>query len=446
MAIVVASCTTPTKEVVSPIDAPNSSTTAGLAETDDIKPPELEKSYQRVALDRVVAWMNGAPLLEVDYPANFSSVFTNQLSYENLRDLFGSLAAGGPWRVEELRSESAFGLEADVVRDEGESLVVSLGVNSEQPDQIALLFFQPESIAMFEPSADAAEAERRLSEAGALRFVTADVTSGECVADSGDRVDEPGPIGSAFSLYVLAAVVDSVANGTIAWADEIVVSDALDSLPAGTTQNEPDGSALTVLELAERMIQISDNTASDHLVALVGRTAVEDAMSSYGHSDPQLNIPFLTTREAFILKLAFSEDDRAAFIAADADGRRTYLDEIVADADLPQLSVAANWAEPIDINEIEWFASPNDLCRALVELSNDDVAKDVLVDPTYVGPWDYVGAKGGSEPGVLALAWLVEPDDERAEVVVVMVADSRQDLLADTHLLLLELRDFALAE
>ncbi len=446
LAILAASCTTPTNEVVTPVDPPSPSSTAGLVETDDTEPPGLEKSYQRVALDRVVRWLNGAPLLEADYPVNFSSVFTNQVPYEDLRDLLDSLAAGGPWRVEDLRGESAFGLEANVVRDEGESVVVSLGVDSEQPDQIALLFLQPESLATFAPSADAAEAERRLRESGVLRFVTADVASGVCVADRGDRADEPGPIGSVFKLYVLGAVVDAVADGAIAWTDEVEISDALDSLPSGTTQNEPDGSAVTVLELAERMIQISDNTATDHLIDLVGRAAVEDAMSAYGHADPESNMPFLTTREAFILKLASSDEDRAGFVAADPQGRRSYLEETVAGADLPQLSVAVTWAQPIDINEIEWFASPNDICRALVALAGDQVAKDVLADQTYVGPWDYVGTKGGSEPGVLALTWLVEPDDEQSEVVVAMMANSRQDLLADTHLLLLELRDFALAE
>ena len=446
LAILAASCTTPTNEVVTPVDPPNPSTTAGLVETEDTEPPELEKSYQRVALDRVVSWMNGAPLLEVDYQANFSSVFINQLPYENLRDLLGSLAAGGPWSVSEVRSESAFGLEAKLARDEGESLVVSIGVNSEQPDQIALLLFQPESIATFEPSVDVVETIIRLNEAGVARIVTADVASGDCIADFGDRANEAGPIGSVFKLYVLGAVVDAVADGSVSWSDDVEISDALDSLPSGTTQNEADGSVLTVLELAERMIRISDNTATDHLLNLVGREAVEAAMSDYGHTEPELNMPFLTTREFFTLKLAVSAEERAAYVGADAQGRRTYLDETLVLVDLPQLSAASSWTVPIDINEIEWFASPNDICRALVALAGDDVAKDVLVDPTYVGPWDYVATKGGSEPGVLALAWLVEPDDERSEVVVAMMSNSRQDLLADTHLLLLELRDFALAE
>lgn len=446
MALVASSCTTPTNEVVSPVDAPTSSVTAGLVEPDATPVPIEEKTFQRVALDRVVGWMNGTPLLEVDYPANFSAVFTNQLPYENLRDLLGSLAAGGPWRVETLRSESAFGLEADVVRDEGEALVVSLGVNSEQPDQITLLFFQPESVASFEPSADVVETILRLNEAGVARIVTADVAGGECVADFSDRANEAGPIGSVFKLYVLGAVVDAVADGAVAWSDEVEISDKLDSLPSGTTQNAPDGSVLTVLELAERMIRISDNTATDHLIDLVGRAAVEAAMSAYGHSDPQLNTPFLTTREAFILKLVSSDEDRTRFIAAEADERRIILEETLVDLALPQSAVTAAWTAPLAINEIEWFASPNDLCRALVALAGDEVAKEVLVDQTYVGPWDYVGVKGGSEPGVLAMAWLVEPGDGRAEVVVAMMANSRQELLADTQLLLAELRDFALAE
>ena len=51
------------------------------------------------------------------------------------------------------------------------------------------------------------------------------------------------------------------------------IRDELDSLPSGTTQDEPPGTGLPVRELALRMIAMSDNTATDHLIDLVGRDA-----------------------------------------------------------------------------------------------------------------------------------------------------------------------------
>jgi len=56
-------------------------------------------------------------------------------------------------------------------------------------------------------------------------------------------------------------------------------------------------------ELANRMISISDNTATDHLLLTVGREAVESIQAAMGHSAPGLNAPFITTRELFVLKV-----------------------------------------------------------------------------------------------------------------------------------------------
>ena len=75
---------------------------------------------------------------------------------------------------------------------------------------------------------------------------------------------------------------------------------------------------------------------------------------------------------------------------------------------------------------VEWFASPSDVCRALVTL--DDLAaqpglepiRDVLSDnPGGVpeGDFEQVLFKGGSEPGVLFAAWLARrPDGSRIAV------------------------------
>ncbi len=84
---------------------------------------------------------------------------------------------------------------------------------------------------------------------------------------------------------------------------------------------------LPMQQVAADMISISDNTAADHLLRLVGRERVESYQTTMGHSMPALNIPFPTTRELFILKISATADERAAYIAAGADARRTLLDD-----------------------------------------------------------------------------------------------------------------------
>jgi beta-lactamase class A len=66
-------------------------------------------------------------------------------------------------------------------------------------------------------------------------------------------------------------------------------------------QYEPDGTQISVLDAAAKMISISDNTATDMLINLVGRSEVEAALTEAGMANPSLNRPFLTTRETFIL-------------------------------------------------------------------------------------------------------------------------------------------------
>lgn len=70
-------------------------------------------------------------------------------------------------------------------------------------------------------------------------------------------------------------------------------------------QDDPDGTQISVLDTAAKMISISDNTAANMLINLVGRSAVQ-AQDRQWSDHAALNVPFLTTREAFILKLSLS--------------------------------------------------------------------------------------------------------------------------------------------
>ncbi|MGQ0568393.1 MAG: serine hydrolase [Armatimonadota bacterium] len=105
--------------------------------------------------------------------------------------------------------------------------------------------------------------------------------------------DVPLAVGSAFKLAVLAALREQIASGQRSWREVVELRPEWKSLPSGILQNWPDGSFLSVQTLASLMISQSDNTATDTLIHLVGRGAVEAAA-------PPRNRPFLTTREAFL--------------------------------------------------------------------------------------------------------------------------------------------------
>src|SRR5690625_1642615 len=106
--------------------------------------------------------------------------------------------------------------------------------------------------------------------------------------------DVPLAVGSTFKLAIAAALQDLVAYEFASW-DDVVTLEANDiSLPSGILQDWPVGTPLTLQSLATLMISVSDNTATDALLRYVGREGVEMYSA--------LNSPFLSTREAFVLK------------------------------------------------------------------------------------------------------------------------------------------------
>ncbi|MCX5568755.1 serine hydrolase [Kaistia nematophila] len=216
--------------------------------------------------------------------------------------------------------------------------------------------------------------------------------------------DRPLAIGSAAKLAVLVALRDAVAAGRLAWDQVVPLAPSWRSLPSGQLQDWPDGTPLTIATLANLMISVSDNTATDALIRLVGRGAVEAVAPA--------NTPFLTTRELFTLKTNENAPLRTAWIEGDAGARRALLAEI-ADRPLPKitdLSAAATHA-------VEWFLSAREVCRLLdatAELGSVGINPGVAERE----PWKSVAYKGGSELGVLNLSTRVVGHDGRVHCVV----------------------------
>jgi hypothetical protein len=123
-----------------------------------------------------------------------------------------------------------------------------------------------------------------------------------------------------------------------------------------------------VQRVATGMISISDNTAENMLIALLGRAAVQAAARASGMADPALDVPFLTTRELFVLKLHDWPKLAQRYLALGTAGRQALLSGTVDQVPDSTLS-ATGWTGPRDIGSIEWFASPADICRVFASLA-----------------------------------------------------------------------------
>ncbi len=218
----------------------------------------------------------------------------------------------------------------------------------------------------------------------------------------------PLAIGSTFKLYVLSALARSIEAGERDWSDVVELTEK--SFPSGVMQDWPAGSPVTLHTLAVQMISISDNTATDQLMAVLGREAVEAEVAASGHADPEATFPFMTTREMFLLKLS-QDDALAAYSAADVAVRRVTLDAM-EDRELDMGQISSVFSGGPRFIDVEWFASSQDIARIYARLAEDPVVRDILAvnlgmaDRHFDG-WDYAGYKGGSEPGVLNFSWLL---------------------------------------
>jgi beta-lactamase class A len=230
------------------------------------------------------------------------------------------------------------------------------------------------------------------------------------------------PIGSTFKLYVLAALARQVEMGEMAWND-VYALDETRSFPSGTMQDWPLGAPVTLHTLASQMISISDNTATDALIRVLGRERVFEVLVDSGHDEPELNDPFLTTREMFLLK-AGPQARLEAYRSGDADLRREILGEI------EELNLGAERVEAAFMNgpvalDVEWFASALglvDLLRMMQDVGDPEAFRIMTINPNAPLPvrekWSYIGYKGGSEPGVLNLTWLLTDKAGRDHALV----------------------------
>jgi len=296
-----------------------------------------------------------------------------------------------------------------------------------------------------------------------FHYLVAYVTENhECQILAGMEHEKPAPLGSMFKLWVLAAVVDDVRDGTIFWDQLVSVTEETKSLPSGIVQDDPVGTSRTVRELAQLMISISDNTATDLLLGLVGRYGVEQALVDYNHHYPSMNMPFLKTKELFLLKLDGASGDGQPgplglqYVDADEAERREILagleNTTIADYDIN----LATWVSPIAIDDIEWFGSPLDLCNVMTLLvANSQEAASILAMnpgvPDENNIWSYIGFKGGSEPGVIGLSWYLVPSNSSTDMGHRFVSGTVWDptnLVDSTKasLLLGALRDLSLFE
>jgi hypothetical protein len=317
---------------------------------------------------------------------------------------------------------------------------VSLGVDAS--GLIESLLFKPgDAVPMSWSRIDA----ELYSIAPDVGFVAAKVSAdGTCTAVHSVSPTTARPLGSMFKLFILGALANAVHEHKISWDQKVAITANIKTGGSGTLQNVPDGTQMTVQQVAVTTISVSDNTGADLLLRLVGRAAVEAQVRRWtAHSS--LDIPFLTAKELFALHyydfpvlakdyLSLSPAKRASYLASTVDA-------VPADAEVAP-------STPRDVNTIEWFASPDDLCKTFCGLATLQTEPGLSPLNTILSTndggialsaatWPRIWFKGGSEPGVLTLGYLARDSQGHTYVVIALTENPARALSEASTLQLL---------
>lgn len=361
--------------------------------------------------DALIVIMNGGG----DVPSRFDTRFLQEVPEAKLRALFATLVSqyGKANKVASLQAKGDN--QAVVVVDYDRALVrveMVIAAPSEQ-SKITGLF-----ITQTQVKGDGVEAVKQeiaaLAGKSALGVWRLD-ERGRLTLISGHHADAAMATGSSFKLSLLALLDEEIRQGKRRWSD--VVPLTVKSLPSGQMQHWPDRSPVTLHSLATMMIAISDNTATDTLLAVLGREKVV-AFEKRNGIALQRQYPVLSTIEAFVLK----EDAQSGLRQKWKNGN--YAARVALLESNRSLWKPANAGrvqakgKPAYIDQIEWFYSPTDMAKLLswfAQKGSPEARAIMGVSPGMSASerqaWKSVGYKGGSETGVIAMNYLLTAKD-----------------------------------
>ncbi len=396
--------------------------TAHRRQAEPVKAPQPPAGLQAIVQQRaadVVGIFGGRSDYDGVFAPSFRSAVPKARFDAIVVEITGAL--GKPMGVESLTSTGPTTARVRIGFERG-IVALDIGVDPAAPHQItSLLTRGVEPRAAAEASVDAVVATVATLP-GRTNFTLAKLGDGAPTRIAARESATPLAIGSAFKLVILSELVRSIAAGERRWTDSVTIDGR--PLPGGAYTLRAKGVQVPVRELAERMISVSDNSATDILLHHLGREKVEAMLPVVGMTDGGArNMPFLGTLEVFKLKGIDGGALGARYLALPPAARRAFLDRDVAAAPVSALPADLfKDGKPIRIDQLEWFASADDLVRTMDWLRRHSegaggtelraiLSKNAGLPAPAAAAWRFVGYKGGSEPGVLNLTYLLQGKD-----------------------------------
>ena len=215
-----------------------------------------------------------------------------------------------------------------------------------------------------------------------IGLAVTDIVDGEHAEIRGDR---SFPMASAFKLPVMVEAARQMQEGrsNLGLDSQLTITNRTKCIGSGNMASLPNGSQVTVRSAIEKMITVSDNTATDTVIDAIGIRSVNRLLADLGMTHSSV---YLTNREAWLLSLR-----RGVPHGESADSFLKYwngltfaqkcsladeVDELCSDTSLKQIQ---EWEDASAQQEtsaqsmavaaaVDNLGSPNDYNRLLVKL------------------------------------------------------------------------------
>lgn len=130
---------------------------------------------------------------------------------------------------------------------------------------------------------------------GKIGFYYKNLVTGEVITY---QEDESFLAASVIKLYIMAEAVRQCKEGILT-KDDLVVIDKAKCVPScGALTYMHDGLEVTIQDLYTLMIILSDNSATNFLIDILGEEAINDGIRALGHEKTQLNRKMYDTEKS----------------------------------------------------------------------------------------------------------------------------------------------------
>lgn len=243
--------------------------------------------------------------------------------------------------------------------------------------------------------------------------------------------------GSIFKTWVMGGLADAVESTSIT-PSQNVVFDAGQWVNGGSVvNNEPAGTVFSAQDLAVMMLGVSDNTATEILHDLVGRSVIDAYIDTSGVVNANVLKPILSINEQFHLIFSIDPTTATNFVNDTEANQLNFIN-----TQLEPLGAVTSYPYQNDflMTSGSWRASAMEVCQNFANLRTYPQGSAALnlidramgaqtAQPEIRNNWDRVWYKGGSLVSgvdgyhVLTHAWLLENNGHAPYVVVGMTND-----------------------